>query len=187
MTYKGVMRTRIGSSDSIAKATKRRRAANRIRQLRTKLGLSQRALAKKVDVSQQHLQRLETSDDVNVGFLLATRLCQALGAPLDIVFPQTRTILSSLPAAEEGRRRSIDPLFYDRKVRESMGKAGIDMDVTPWYIAMKLRGRAETVDVLLADGEYSRLWSVLQREPVGDSFVVFESADRYRMRCSKGT
>jgi transcriptional regulator with XRE-family HTH domain len=153
---------------------------NRILQLRTKLQLSQRALAKKVGVSQQHIQRLETSDDIDVGFVLATKLSEALGVPLDVVFPRTKRVLSKLPTTQDGRRRSIDSLFYDRAIREEMENAGIDMDVIPWFIQMKLRGQTETVDVLLADGEYSRLWKVLQDETLGESFVLFEGADGYR-------
>jgi transcriptional regulator with XRE-family HTH domain len=154
--------------------------SNRIRQLRTDLKLSQRALATKVGVSQQHIQRLETSNDIDVGFVLATKLCEVLGQPLDVVFPRTKKVMSKLPFVEDGRRRSIDPLFYDRGTRKEIERAGIDMDVTPWFIQMKLRGRAETVDVLLGDGEYSRLWRLLQSERPPDEFIVFEGIDGCR-------
>jgi transcriptional regulator with XRE-family HTH domain len=154
---------------------------NRILQLRTKLKLSQRALAKKVGVSQQHIQRLETSDSIDVGFALAAKLCQALGEPLDVVFPQTRKIMKRLPIASDGQHRSLAPLFYDPKTRTDIEQAGIDMDVTPWRIEMHLRGQAERVDVLLADGQYSYLWDRLQESGQGtDPFVVFEGGDGYR-------
>lgn len=165
--------------DATKTSTKPARQANRIRELRTKRQLSQRALADKVGISQQHIQRLETNDDIDVGFVLAAKLCKALGASLDVVFPRTKSIVSKLPTTEDGRL-SIDPLFYDRKAREEIEKAGIDMDVTPWFIQMKLRGHAETVDVLLADGGYSRLWRILQGETLENSFVVFDGADGYR-------
>jgi transcriptional regulator with XRE-family HTH domain len=169
-------RARADTGKTPPKAAKK---TNRIRQLRTRLQLSQRALAEKVGISQQHIQRLETSDDIDVGFVLAAKLCKALGAPLDMVFPRTKSIVSKLPTTEDGRL-SIDPLFYDRRAKEEIEKAGIDMDVTPWFIQMKLRGHAETVDVLLADGEYSRLWRILQGETLENSFVVFDGADGYR-------
>src|SRR4051812_12518791 len=153
---------------------------NRILILRKRHKLSQRALAKRVGVSQQHIQRLETSDNIDVGFILASKICKALGHPLDVVFPQTRRVLSKLPTAAEGQQRSIEPLFYDQKTAAEMKAAGIDMDIRPWFIAMKLRGQPEPIDALLGDGEYSRLWASLQDEQPADPFVVFEGADGYR-------
>lgn len=153
---------------------------NRILKLRTKLKLSQRALAKKVGISQQHIQRLETSDTIDLGFILATNICKALGQPLGVVFPQTRRVLSKLPVGADGQGCSIEPLFCDPKTKAEIEAAGIDMDIRPWFIEMKLRGQSEAIHALLGDGEYSRLWSSLQEEHPSDPFAVFEGADGYR-------
>lgn len=63
---------------------------NRIVHLRYHLGLSQRALAKLVGMSQQHLQRLETNDAIDPSLALARRLAAALEVPLEVVFPVER-------------------------------------------------------------------------------------------------
>jgi DNA-binding XRE family transcriptional regulator len=58
---------------------------NRVKQIRTKLKLSQRALAAAVGTSQQQIHRIETGA-VAARLDLATKLCKALGEPVDKVF-----------------------------------------------------------------------------------------------------
>ena len=52
---------------------------------------------------------------------------------------------------------------------EEMEAAGVDMDGSEHYIALRLRGQPEPVVIKLADGEKSRLWKELQGAawPVG--------------------
>ena len=72
---------------------KKAKHPNKVKTFRTKLDMTQRALADAVGVSQQHIQRIETQPGINVGFRLAVRLCEVLGRSLVEIFPQTRHIL----------------------------------------------------------------------------------------------
>jgi DNA-binding XRE family transcriptional regulator len=62
---------------------------NRIQELRTALGLTQRQLASMVGTSQQQIQRLETGLQA-ARLDLAARICSALGKPIQQVFPATK-------------------------------------------------------------------------------------------------
>jgi hypothetical protein len=63
---------------------------------------------------------------------------------------------------------------------EEMEAAGVEMDGSEHYIALRLRGQAEPVVIKLADGEKSRLWKELQG---AEGFIEFEGtrpADDHR-------
>jgi len=147
---------------------------NKVKTFRTKLDMTQRALADAVGVSQQHIQRIETQPDINVGFRLAVKLCEVLGRSLVEIFPQTRHILERVPAEE------TDALPTMLDASEEMEAAGVDMDGSEHYIALRLRGQPSPVVIKLADGEKSRLWKELQS---AEGFIEFEgtrSADDHR-------
>ena len=76
---------------------------NRVKQLRGQLGLSQRKLAEMVGTSQQHSQRVET-EAVPARLDLATKLSNALGKPLDVVFPGSGKVLKRLATEFEDSR-----------------------------------------------------------------------------------
>lgn len=151
---------------------------NRVKELRRKLELSQRDLAVKVRVSQQHIHRVETNQEMEVGFDLALRLAKALGQPLSVVFPGTDRTLRRLQKQGDD---SMAALFDDTAVQKDMEAAGIHMDVKNWFLRMKLRARVEMIDVGLADGEYSRLWKILQAQNTSIMpFVVFDGRNGLR-------
>jgi DNA-binding XRE family transcriptional regulator len=129
---------------------------NKVKTFRTKLDMTQRALADAVGVSQQHIQRIETQPDINVGFRLAVKLCEVLGRSLVEIFPQTRHILERIPAEE------TDALPTMLNASEEMEAAGVSMDGSEHYISLRLRGQPSPVVIKLADGEKSRLWKELQ-------------------------
>jgi DNA-binding XRE family transcriptional regulator len=139
--------------------------SNNVKTFRTNLGMTQRALADAVGVSQQHIQRIETQPDINVGFRLAVKLCKVLGRSLVEIFPETRRILERVPAEE------TNPFSTMLDASGEMKAAGVNMDVSEHYIALRLRGQAETVVIKLADGEKSRLWKKLQS---AEGFIEFE-------------
>jgi DNA-binding XRE family transcriptional regulator len=138
---------------------------NKVKIFRTKLDMTQRALADAVGVSQQHIQRIETQPDINVGFRLAVKLCGVLGRSLVEIFPQTRHILERVPAEQ------TDALPTMLNASEEMEAAGVNMDGSEHYIALRLRGQTEPVVIKLADGEKSRLWKELQS---AEGFIEFE-------------
>ena len=62
-----------------------------------------------------------------------------------------------------------------------MEAAGVDMDGSEHYIALRLRGQPSPVVIKLADGEKSRLWKELQS---AEGFIEFEGtrpADDHRI------
>ena len=62
-----------------------------------------------------------------------------------------------------------------------MEAAGVDMDGSEHYIALRLRGQPSPVVIKLADGEKSRLWKELQG---AEGFIEFEGtrpADDHRI------
>jgi len=116
-----------------------------------------------------------------VGFRLAVRLCEVLGRSLVEIFPQTRRILERVPAEE------TDALPTMLVASEEMEAAGVDMDGSDHYIALRLRGQPEPVVITLADGEKSRLWKELQGAEGLIEFEGTRSADDHRIDAARLT
>jgi DNA-binding XRE family transcriptional regulator len=151
---------------------------NRVKALRTKLKLSQRKLATKVGTSQQHLQRIETSDQ-NVRIDLAMRICKALGAPLSDVFPQSSRPIRAAVAKTKGDPNPVAVLrhlSFDPDTVERMAKAGVNIDPREYDLALRFRGRSEWVSVRIDSEQRSRLWRLLQDRKL---HCVFQALDGY--------
>jgi hypothetical protein len=76
-------------------------------------------------VSQQHIQRIETQPDINVGFRLAVRLCEVLGRSLVEIFPQTRHILERVPAEETDALPTMLDASEEMEAAGRVSKAGV--------------------------------------------------------------
>ena len=143
---------------------------NRIRELRIKKGMTQRELAKIVGTSQQQIQRIEANIQA-ARFDLAASLCKALNAPMENVFPQTKTAL------QRWRKRGAktEEIYTDEKFTDNMQKADIDMDPMLNYFNYRLRGGAEGT-LAISSIERDRLWTAVQRVYTDSTpFIVFDS------------
>ena len=144
---------------------------NRVRDLRKKAGLTQRALAQAAKTSQQQIQRIETGQTANVA--LALRISKALGSDLEFVFPAAQLPLRSL------RKRGKAPWQIDERDREysRLPDPGIDPDALDWRLLLTLRNGADIV--LEVSGATSRrLRQLLLDEPQPISLSDFVSGDR---------
>lgn len=147
--------------------------ANRIAELRKRLGLSQRALAEKAKTSQQQIQRIEAGAQI-ARFDLAARIAVALDTPLRVVFPETE-----LP--EPRKVRSSDaPIGLPDLTREE--RAGLEKGrIDPVWEQSTLRYclTGGTWGCLPISGvERARLWNITQSFEAPDGFIVFDSGPR---------
>ncbi|QSQ17466.1 helix-turn-helix transcriptional regulator [Myxococcus landrumensis] len=146
---------------------------NNVRTLREKAGLTQSALAKAVGTSQQQVHRIEQGQAARID--VALRICHALGAPMEKVFPKTRATLRRL--AKEGPENVVEKILHDPKAQESLGREGIDADPAQWMLKLQLLSGVTRV-YNISGPEHKRLWSILQDggEPLEQvSFMVFET------------
>ncbi|MEX2599351.1 MAG: helix-turn-helix transcriptional regulator [Dehalococcoidia bacterium] len=144
---------------------------NRIRALRQQKGKSQKELAALVGTSQQQIQRIEAGRQ-SIRFDLAVRVSEALGAPIQVVFPGTEGVIAR--SLEEGQ--TLHEMLVDHAFEREMGKAGVDVDFCEWSISYRLRGGIEGFWSVSAH-EKGRLWYAVQRRSGGldGPFATFET------------
>lgn len=144
---------------------------NKVKEFRTKLGLSQKELAKLVETSQQQIQRIEVGM-TRARLDLATDLAAALSQPLNKLFPGSeRAIKVVVDEAKSGWLPS-DSTF------EKLGEKGVELDSRTWYLKFLLRGHTKSFIYEISGQEKRRLFGSIQDEnPSSDvmSFVVFET------------
>src|SRR5262245_39629193 len=109
---------------------------NRVKQLRSQLGLSQRKLAEMVGTSQQQIQRVETGR-IAARLELATKLSEALGKPLDVVFPGSGKVLKKLAKEFKNARYLPEQTFAE------LNEHGVEGDPRTWFVKLLLRGHEE--------------------------------------------
>lgn len=143
---------------------------NAIRELRARKSLSQRRLAELVGTSQQQIQRIEAGRQA-ARFDLAARICTALEAPMEKVFPET-----AAPLTEATRKRNPEQ-SWDWLVNEgqkAMEEGGVEVDPRYWYFHYTLRnGVSGQVPISGADAR--RVFKVIQSGPAEIGFIVFET------------
>jgi transcriptional regulator with XRE-family HTH domain len=144
--------------------------------MRESKGLSQRDLAKAVGTSQQQIQRIEAGIQAP-RVAIATRICQALGQDMGLVFPSTRKPLAGL-------KGSSGDTIRDERFVSSMERAGIEMDTSAWTIKAWVRRRSEPLDFAISGADYKRLLAVLQDTSIS-GFVVFDS-ENIRVALNRG-
>lgn len=144
---------------------------NRVRELRKKHGLTQKALARLASTSQQQIQRIEGGGQ-SVRFDLAVAICAALGATMKEVFPATELPLKRA----HGRIRSAMDIYTDGGISSDLERSGIDTDPSQWILSFRLRGGAEGL-LPLTGREKSRFWRLLQDDDT-DGFHIFDSGPR---------
>ena len=145
---------------------------NRVRTARTKLGLTQRALAELVGTSQQQIQRIETGS-IAARLELATRLAATLKTPLPQLFPAAAKPLRKVAEAYAQRK-----LPGDEEMSE-LASAGLEADSRAWYFQVRLRGHKQPLQFEIAPSEQRWLFGKVQHEAPaeqGMTFVVFDTA-----------
>jgi transcriptional regulator with XRE-family HTH domain len=107
--------------------------ANRVKELRTERDLSLSDFASKVNASPQQIQRIENGKEATP-LSLANAICEALGRPLNWVFPgSTRLLKKYHDELESSRYRPVDAAAELRKI-------GIETDTRRYTFKVLLRG-----------------------------------------------
>lgn len=149
---------------------------NRVKSLRVALGLSQRELADTVGTSQQQVQRIE-SGKIATKVDMASRICAALGKPLDIVFPGAGNALGKINKEMESSGYSPD-----EDDLEPLRSRGIELGRRNWLFRCLFRGHSTTRTFKISSQERSRLFRIVQGEdqrPTDEvPFIVFDLSDR---------
>lgn len=148
---------------------------NKVKSIRTKLGLTQRQLAEKVGTSQQQIQRIE-SDQIAARLTLAAEIAAALGKPLNVVFPGSIGAIA----------RAVDDIDSSRYLPSDVElnriqQTGVEFDSSQHCLKVWLHGHSEQLYFPLSPQEKRRLFQTIQGEmadPEVTSFVVFESWDK---------
>jgi transcriptional regulator with XRE-family HTH domain len=144
-------------------------AENRIKQLRSKKGLTQRELAAAAETSQQQIQRIESGVQA-ARFDIAVRICAALGAPMEKVFPGTKNTLRKSAA----KGNSISDLLRDEHALEELSEAGIEASGEVYAIKFLLRSGFMGINEISGQ-ERKRLWTVVQDGDDLHNFVIFDT------------
>jgi transcriptional regulator with XRE-family HTH domain len=148
---------------------------NRLRQLRTRKKMSQKALADAVGTSQQQIQRIESGQTVR--HQMALDLCAVLGCTMSALFPRARKALKRI---EEQRPRVFGDLEDD--VVEAASDGGVELDPRDYFVKVHLRSGLERV-YSVARKEAERLARYLDRfgwnddDERHDIFFEFDSDD----------
>lgn len=147
--------------------------ANRIAELRKRLGLSQRALAEKAKTSQQQIQRIEAGAQI-ARFDLAARIAVALDEPLRVVFPETE-----LPKPRKVRPSDAPIGLPDltKEERAGLEKGGIDPVWEQSTLRYCLTGGAWGC-LPISGVDKARLWRITQDSEAPKDFIVFDSGPR---------
>jgi DNA-binding XRE family transcriptional regulator len=141
---------------------------NRVKQIRTRLKLSQRALAAAVGTSQQQIQRIETGT-VAARLDLATKLSKALGEPVEAIFPGSGKVIEKLQI-EFKNSRDVPSKTY-----AELSERGLEADPATWHFKILLRGHDQELIFEISPAERRRIYSMVQRETDELSFVVFDT------------
>jgi transcriptional regulator with XRE-family HTH domain len=143
----------------MAKSTReqKRRAKNRIEELREKAGLTRRALAARIATSSKQIERWENGEEIAPG--IAAVLAFALGQTLDVVFPP---LANGEPTDEDGWRR----LGFD-----------LDAPLFTWEFEIQLRGFDKTFRYLVDRKDAERIAEILDADCDFD-FIAFDSVGR---------
>lgn len=94
---------------------------NNLRELRTKSGITQAELSRRVGVSQSAISLLEV-DDVNPGRCLLTRICEALGVP------EEEFRIDDAERADASERKKRREEIHRRRKAEKEAKRAFDRD-----------------------------------------------------------
>jgi len=147
---------------------------NKIKLFREKKEMSQRSLAEKVGISQQHIQRLETGSQT-IRLDLAIRICKALDSTLETIFPESKGFLKKLPITS--KEEFIHAITHDEEVINAANEA--DIDVSPFnnYINVGIKSFKEEFIFSINSHEVNRLWAKLINNNSQDyiPFFVFET------------
>jgi DNA-binding XRE family transcriptional regulator len=141
---------------------------NRVKQIRTRLELSQRALAAAVGTSQQQIQRIETGA-VAARLDLAAKLSKALGEPVDRIFPGSGKVMEKLQAEFKSSR------YVPTNTYSELSEHGVEADPAIWHLKILLRGHEEELIFEIPPAQRRRIYSMVQRETDALSFVVFDT------------
>lgn len=145
---------------------------NNLKAVRKKAGLTQTDLAKKVQTSQQQIQRIEAGQTVRLD--LAMRICNALSTTLGKVFPEAKPGLKRLHKAKDAGE------FWEiaHDASDDLAKGGLDGDFRQWHLVVTLTSGAKR-SYPLAGVELSRVWRALQEKakPKDETleFVAFDT------------
>src|SRR5262245_5762811 len=104
---------------------------NRIKQLRTKLGLTQSQLATAAGTNQQQIHRSEAGTQA-MRLNLALRIAAALGASLAQVFPLPKS------AARKIARSGWDAVLNDEQLKRAAEESGLDVDPEIWFFKARM-------------------------------------------------
>ena len=148
---------------------------NKVKSLRTKLGLTLRQLADKVGTSQQQIQRIE-SGQIAARLTLAAEIAVALGKPLNVVFPGSLGAVTKAVGDID-----ISSHFPSDAELNRIQQTGVEFDSSEHCLKVWLDGHSEQIYFPLSPQEKRRLFQAIQSEkadPEMTSFVVFESWDK---------
>lgn len=148
---------------------------NKVKSIRTKLGLTQRQLADKVGTSQQQIQRIE-SEQIAARLTLAADIATALGKPLNAVFPGSLGAIAKAVGDIDTSRYLPSDVELNR-----IQQTGVEFDSSQHCLKVWLHGHSEQIYFPLSPQEKRRLFQAIQGEMADaevTSFVVFESWDK---------
>jgi transcriptional regulator with XRE-family HTH domain len=149
------------------------KAPNKVKQLRTKKGLTQRQLAEQAGTTQQQIQRIEAG--VQAARLeVAFGICRALEVPITKIFPKTSKLLKK---GDDPRKVLLDPTR-----RDAFDDAGVDTDPTRHILKVWILGEEGPWFFPLTTRDKNRLWNQLQTSgstaTLEPEFVVFDTPER---------
>lgn len=148
---------------------------NKVKSIRTKLGLTQRQLADKVGTSQQQIQRIE-SGRIAARLTLAADIATALGKPLNVIFPgSVGAIVKAVGDIDTSRYLPSDEEMND------IQETGVEFDSSAHCLKVWLQGHGEPIYFPVSPQEKRRLFQSVQGEMADSevtSFVVFDSWDK---------
>jgi len=148
---------------------------NKIKALRSKNGISQRELAKRVGTSQQQIQRLETGQ-VAARVELARKLSDSLGVPLSVLFPGSKKALGKFSKGIKEEPRYLP----SNEAYDELAQTGIEADPRLWTFFVLLRSHKKVIKFELEPAEKRRLFRLVQEEKEAAetmSFVLFDTID----------
>jgi len=149
---------------------------NNLKQIRLRAGYTLKQLADVVGSTQLQIQRIE-SNKHPARLNLASAICDALGVPLDTVFPGASGAVAAL-------KKELDkPMHISKEVFAKLREVGLEGDVRRHTLKVLLMEHDMPMFFPLAPIEASRLFDAVQGEELGatvTSFIVFD-ADNLRV------
>lgn len=148
---------------------------NRLRALRKKAGITQAQLAKKAGTSQQQIQRIEAGQSIVLE--LAMSISNALGSPIDKVFPGAKSFAKRLKPSPSPTE------FWDaaKMSEKDLNAADIDAEVVPWWHVILTLTNGVKRAYSLNKVELDRVWHAIQNARPNDEtteFIAFDTEDR---------